>query len=196
LPRETNGPGALVSNRGRQPITGFLRGLGALSGGMESTHLAVFGSPSRSLAKRPLGQALFQLQPSFSGNTTASAAKQNRPGFSSPHPVRNKRPRCCWWRIIAPRPSNLLGEVVAPLWRMGGGRREAGAYPFDLLSGPLRWIKCVQRTHDPANRIHNDGIAECGIFQYEMAKAKATQVSGLCPQTSSSASMRYRAQGV
>jgi ATP-dependent Clp protease adaptor protein ClpS len=25
-------------------------------------------------------------------------------------------------------------------------------------------------------RIHKDGIAECGIFQHEMAKAKATQV--------------------
>jgi ATP-dependent Clp protease adapter protein ClpS len=42
-------------------------------------------------------------------------------------------------------------------------------------------------------RVHNDGTAECGIYPYEIAKAKATQLSR---QASASTSMRYRAQAV
>ena len=52
-------------------------------------------------------------------------------------------------------------------------------------------IRITRAAHRIMMHVHQHGIGECGVYTYEVAETKVTQVMDFCPQTSASPAVRH-----
>ena len=120
-----------------------------------------------------------------------------------PPPGSSPPPAAAGERRQQKRPGNPGAPGTAVITKTKPQTKRPNLYRVLILNDdytPMEFVVHVlerffNKDHESAYRImmhvHEHGIGECGIYTYEVAETKVTQVMDFCPQTPASFAVRH-----